>query len=284
MRILVVGAGLMGAQIGAEYALGGHQVSCLVRDDASARARLRSAFETSAKYGLAEQDAATRVLDSIDILTAIPKATETFDVIVESLPENLEQKVEVIKPLAAAFPDAIVASNTSSIGISLIGEGIGAAERTIGTHYWNPPLLMPMVEVIAGDRTRPDVIDTTLQILRQLGKRPVLAKRDVPGFVWNRLQFALLREAVWIVENGVASPDTIDEVVRDGLARRWSLTGPFETASLGGGATFEKIARLLLPHLSDAKELQNLEQWLIHDSDKLQRIKSRRDVALAEKL
>jgi 3-hydroxybutyryl-CoA dehydrogenase len=112
----------------------------------------------------------------------------------------------------------------------------------------------------------------------------VLVERDVPGFVWNRLQLALLREAVWIVEHGVATPETVDTIVRDGLARRWTRTGPFETAALGGAETFERIARFLFPELSTATEIDNLRQWLLDDQERLAGIREARDAGLVSEL
>src|SRR5918992_1203463 len=161
MRVLVVGAGLMGAQIGCEYALGGHDVTLFARRAESVRLRVESAFE--------------------------------------SLPEQLELKASLLRDAAARSPDAVLASNTSSLSITALGEAAGAPERTVGTHYWNPPLLMPLVEVVAGDRTRRDVLTFVRSTLEALGKRPVVVEREVPGFVWNRLQTALLRESLWLV-------------------------------------------------------------------------------------
>jgi 3-hydroxybutyryl-CoA dehydrogenase len=181
----------------------------------------------------------------------------------------------------ARNPVAIVASNTSSIPITAIGAAIEAGERTVGAHYWNPPLLMPMVEVIRGDETAETVVAEMTATLRALGKRPVLVDRDVQGFAWNRLQLALLREAVWLVENGVASPATVDEIVRDGLARRWRYTGPFQTAALGGAATFERVANLLWPALSTATSLENLRQWLDESPETTGPLRERRDRGLA---
>ena len=99
----------------------------------------------------------------------------------------------------------------------------GAPERTVGTHYWNPPLLMPLVEIISGAHSTPEAVELARGAVASSGKRPVLVQRDVPGFIWNRLQHALLREARWIVDNGVATPEAVDEVVRFGNARRSSF-------------------------------------------------------------
>jgi 3-hydroxybutyryl-CoA dehydrogenase len=206
------------------------------------------------------------------------------DLVVESVVEDLAAKIDVLRRCAERFPDAILASNTSSLSITALGEGAGATERTIGTHYWNPPLLMPMVEVIKGQETAAATVERMTETLRALGKRPVLVEKDVPGFVWNRLQLALVREAAWIVEQGVATPETVDEIVRDGLARRWRLTGPFATMALGGPDTFARVAANLFPVLSDAESLDDLGRWLDRDPEALAAIRERRDAGLVAEL
>ena len=128
-----------------------------------------------------------------------------------------------------------LASNTSSLSIGRLGGWAGASKRMLGTHYWNPPLLMPLVEVVAGPETGPALIEQVMELLRELGKRPVAVERDVDGFVWNRLQLALLRRRSGSSSRKVASPEVVDEIVRDGLARRWRYTGPFATAAALGG-------------------------------------------------
>jgi 3-hydroxybutyryl-CoA dehydrogenase len=217
-------------------------------------------------------------------VTADVEAIGEPRIIVESVVEDLAQKAEALAPLVAKAPVAIVASNTSSIPITAIGDAIGAPERTVGAHYWNPPLLMPLVEIIRGKATADEVVAELTATLRGLGKRPVLVDRDVEGFVWNRLQLALLREAIWVVENGVASPETVDEIVRDGLARRWRYTGPFQTAALGGAATFEMVAANLWPVLSDAAALQDLRRWLDEAPETTGALRERRDAGLAADL
>jgi 3-hydroxybutyryl-CoA dehydrogenase len=242
MRVVVIGAGRMGSQIGWEYENAGHEVTFVGRDDPQP-----------------------------------PPA----DLVVESVPECFDLKVSLLRAAAHAHPDAILASNTSSLSITALGEAIGAPERTLGTHYWNPPRLMPLVEVIPGAASS-ERVELVLGTLRSLGKRPVLVERDVPGFAWNRLQFALLREALWLVDEGVATPAVIDEIVRDGLARRWRYTGPFETAALGGIDTFQRIAANLFGELSTATAAPGLAAAA--SSVPLDGVAERRDAGLAKEL
>ena len=283
MKIALLGPGLMGAQIACEYALGGHELVILARRVDAAQERLARSWATSLEHGLATVDEINAAQKRI-LLTTDVAQTGGAEIIVESVVEDLDQKAEAVKPLLERSPTAIVASNTSSIPITAIGEAVGAPEQTVGAHYWNPPLLMPLVEIIRGDATSDAAVDTIEVIVRSLGKRPVRIDRDVPGFVWNRLQLALLREAVWIVEEGVASPAVVDEIVRDGLARRWRYTGPFQTAALGGAATFQRIAGNLWPVLSQAGGVDNLRQWLDESPETTQPLRERRDTGLAADL
>lgn len=283
MKIALLGPGLMGAQIACEYALGGHEVVILARRVDAAAARLERSWATALEHGLATAEEIAAAQQRILLTTDLAQTTGAA-IIVESVVEDLDQKAEAVKPVLALSPAAIVASNTSSIPITMIGEAVGAPAQTVGAHYWNPPLLMPLVEIIRGEETSDATVETIETTIRSLGKRPVLADRDVPGFVWNRLQLALLREAVWIVEEGVASPAVVDEIVRDGLARRWRYTGPFQTAALGGAATFERIAGNLWPVLSRASGVENLRQWLDETPETTQPLRERRDAGLAADL
>jgi 3-hydroxybutyryl-CoA dehydrogenase len=302
-RIAVVGAGLMGAQIGCEYALGGHAVTWIVRDQERAKARVEQALSLALEQGLAELPAVAAARARMVYREGSGSEGQTGSdgedptageeptgaegapaLIVESLPESLELKAAVLGELCARHPDAILATNTSSIAISALGEAAGAAERIVGTHYWNPPLLMPLVEVVAGDRTPVELRERVALLLEGIGKRPVILDHEVPGLLWNRLQLAVLREVLWLVEHGVATPQAIDEVMRDGLARRWRLTGPFETVGLGGAATFDAIAENLFPVLSDAKFGSGFAAHVPDDPQLLAALRERRDEALAAEL
>jgi 3-hydroxybutyryl-CoA dehydrogenase len=286
-RVAIVGAGLMGAPIGCEYALAGCPVQWIVRDRPRAEQRVEQALALALQHGLAGETAVARARASMSWDTeeaAGATALDEPELIVESLPEELALKAEVLGPLAARHPDAIVATNTSSISIGELGEAAGVSERIVGTHYWNPPLLMPLVEVLAGERTPLALRERVETLLRAIGKRPVVLERDVDGLLWNRLQLAVLRESLWLVEHGVATPETIDEVMRDGLARRWRLTGPFETVGLGGAATFDAIAVNLFPVLSDARSGSGFAPHVPSDPSQLAALRERRDRALAAEL
>lgn len=282
MRVLVVGAGLMGSQIGVEYALGGHDVTLTARRPAGVEERVDAALATVEAYGLATAVEVRAARGRITV--GVRPEPAGWAIVVESVPEELSLKASVLAPVAEASPDAILASNASSLSITELGEAVGAPARTIGTHYWNPPLLMPLVEVVPGAGTDPLVVERVREVVLALGKRPVLVERDVPGFVWNRLQFALLRECLWLVENGVASPETVDEVVRSGLARRWRYVGPFQAVALGGVDTWNRAGANLAPELSNERQLPDLRQWAASNGDALADLARRRDAALAREL
>ena len=142
---------------------------------------------------------------------------------------------------------------------------------------------MPPVEVIAGAATSGETLAFARETIASLGKLPILVRRDVPGFVWNRLQFALVRECAWLVENGVAGPEDVDTVMREGLARRWRRVGPLRSIALGGIETWTRSGRNIVPELSTASELPDLAGLAIVDGE-LPATVAERDAALAKEL
>jgi len=280
-HVAIVGAGLMGSQIGCEYALGGCHVTWVVRDRARSERRVEQALAVARDHRLADEPALSRARGSMSYGESDARSPQ---LIVESLPEDLSLKADVLGEVAARYPRATIASNTSSLSISGLGEAAGVGERIVGTHYWNPPLLMPLVETIAGRHTPRELLVAVLELLRAIGKRPIVLEREATGLLWNRLQLAVLRECEWLVDHGVATPQTIDEVMRDGLARRWRLTGPFETVGLGGAKTFDAIAANLFPLLSSATAGRGFERHVPSDPAVLATLRERRDDALAAEL
>jgi 3-hydroxybutyryl-CoA dehydrogenase len=281
--VAIIGAGLMGSQIGCEYALGGHPVVWIVRDRERARARIDAALQVAHRYGLADAEALAAASARISVRESF-SGEEPVELIVESVIEQRDVKVALLRDAGAWRPAATIATNSSSIGVSELGRLGGIEERIVATHYWNPPLLMAQVEVLAGERTATERLERVVALLRAIGKRPIELSAEVPGLLWNRLQLAVLRESLWLVENGVATPEAIDEVMRDGLARRWRLTGPFETVSLGGAPVFDAIAANLFPVLSNAQHSDGFAPHLIDDGQRLAELRARRDEALAAQL
>ncbi len=283
MRVAVIGAGLMGAQIGCEYALAGHDVAVHARDLGRAQRRVDEGFALLLAHGLRTPDEVERAAHRIAPVADAGEAAEGSALVVESLPEDLALKASVLTTALAAAPDAVIATNTSSLSITAIGAAVGAPERTVGTHYLNPPLLMPTVEVISGELTSPATVSFACETVAALGKLPVVVRRDVPGFLWNRLQFALVRECVWLVENGVATAEDVDLVMREGLARRWRQVGPMRAIALGGVDTWNRSGRNVVPELSAATGLPDLHEIAILDGD-LEADARTRDAALAREL
>jgi 3-hydroxybutyryl-CoA dehydrogenase len=274
----------MGAQIGAEHALAGHEVVLVTRSQATAEAALQrahAAIRALLSQGLVPEDRGEAALPRLGTSTDPRAACAGRDVIVESVAEDLNTKADMLDAAARAAPEAILCSNTSSIPIARLGEAAGAPERVLGTHYANPAILMPLVEVIPGERTDPRYVDEIMKLLEGNGKTPIVVP-DVPGFLWNRLQFALLREAARLVSEHGVPPETIDLAVRRVLGRRWSLVGPFETMALGGRDTFVKIAHLLFAELGHPVDPDVLAEIALPSAASLRALASRRDERLLE--
>lgn len=216
LHIAVLGAGLMGHGIAQVFAEFGHSV--VVSDpDRDALANVSKRIEANLRnIGRASEP----VLAHITMTAQVSAAVKSADVVIEAAPERLELKRKLFSEAAASAPShAILASNTSVIPITQIGEGLplAARARLVGTHWWNPPYLVPLVEVVRTEYTDAAVFERMFELLRNVGKRPVKAHRDVTGFIGNRLQYALWREAFSLIESGVCDAETIDVVVKNGF-------------------------------------------------------------------
>jgi 3-hydroxybutyryl-CoA dehydrogenase len=173
----------------------------------------------------------------------------------EAAPEKLPLKQEIFAELERlTAPTTILASNSSAIPSTALGAKLAHRERVIGTHFWNPPHLVPLVEVIQNEKTSADTVRRTMELLRDAGRRPVHVKKDIPGFVGNRLQHALKREAIALVASGVCDADTIDEVVKSGFGARMAVLGPMEQSDLVGLDLTLDIQNVLLADLDRSTE------------------------------
>jgi 3-hydroxybutyryl-CoA dehydrogenase len=280
--LIVVGAGLMGAQIGVEFALHGFRVHFLTVHIDGAQARVRDTLARVASLGLASRSACESAADRVSIVGNVVELPSSARFVIESLPEDLALKSAVLHAVAEHASAAILGSNTSSLSITELGERVGAPTRTLGMHYWNPPMLMPLVELTASPTTDPGAVAIARALVHSVGKTPVIVRRDVPGFIWNRLQMAILREALWLVANDVATIEDVDAVTRLGLARRWRQTGLFASIFLGGPETWERVAANLFPVLSDATDAEGLADLVREASASWSDSLDERDRALAD--
>jgi 3-hydroxybutyryl-CoA dehydrogenase len=244
-RIAVVGAGLMGHGIAQVFALNGHDV--VIYDSVAATlATAKDRIATNLKNLGDDASAVERVQPCADLGNAVRDADYVVEAVLEDLPlkQRLFGEIE-----AAARPDAIFASNTSVIPITAIMQALKNRARALGTHWWNPPYLVPLVEVIGTEWTSPDAIDWTIKLHAAIGKTPVHVKKDVPGFVGNRLQHALWRECIALVQNGICDAETVDTVIKASFGRRLAVLGPLENADLVGTDLTLAIHKTVLPDI-----------------------------------
>lgn len=252
-RAAVVGAGLMGRGIAGVLAAGGldvvlHDVQLGVLDQAVSALSQAGPGQVTAS---AELSAAVR----------------GTDLVVEAIAENIEVKQEVFARISAAAPAAVLATNTSVLPVTAIAERAEDPRRVLGTHWWNPPDLIPVVEVIPGTLTAEDVTGQVMSLLRRLGKTPVRVNRDVPGFIGNRLQHALWREAIALVADGICDADTVDLVARNTVGLRLARMGPIENADYVGLDLTLAIHSAVLPSLSADAEPSPLLRALVQRGD-----------------
>jgi 3-hydroxybutyryl-CoA dehydrogenase len=178
-----------------------------------------------------DESAVSRVRSCVDLAEAVRDADYVVEAVLEDLPLKQKLFADIERHVR---PDTILASNTSVIPITSIMRGLKKRERALGTHWWNPPFLVPLVEVIATEWTSPQAIAWTMELHQAAGKKPAHVKKDVPGFIGNRLQHALWREAISLVENGICDAETVDAVVKASFGRRIAVLGPLENADLVG--------------------------------------------------
>jgi 3-hydroxybutyryl-CoA dehydrogenase len=243
LRIAVIGAGLMGHGVAQVFAAHGHAVS--VHDpNPESLATLKDRIRTN----LADLGQPQEAIENVRACPGLEEAVRQADFVVEAALEDLAVKRKLFAAIeAAAPPAAILASNTSVIPITSIMQGLDDRARALGTHWWNPPYLVPLVEVIGTEWTSAETIERTLALHRAVGKTAVHVKKDVPGFVGNRLQHALWREAISLVEHGICDAETVDTVIKASFGRRLAVLGPLENADLVGTDLTLAIHRTVLP-------------------------------------
>ena len=256
-EVAVVGAGTMGAGIARVFAEAGPSVRLCARRESSLEAARQRLGETA---------------EQVRLTTSADEALDGAELVIETIAEEAEPKRALLaRAEELASPEAILTTNTSSLPLAALAIGLRRPERFAGLHWLNPPELVELVEVVGGEHTAPETLETLAGWMEELGKAPIVV-RDAPGFVVNRLQYALLREAYALVDAGVCTFADVDRAVTHGLGARWAAIGPFETMDLAGLDVHAAVAQNLWPELNNDSEptpsiARAVERGSLRDSD-----------------
>lgn len=264
-RTAVIGAGLMGHGIAQEFMAAGAITSLWDPDEDTLHAAPDRMRRHLAQLHQAADSTPPEV--TVRLASSMTDAVRGVDLVVEVAPERLELKRELLREVQREAPKAIFASNTSALRISEIAESAENPQLVVGTHWWNPPYLIPIVEVIHGEQTSQQTVNQVIAWLSAVGKDPVEVCKDTPGFVGNRMQFALVREAAHIVAEGIATAETVDAVVRGTMGRRWSSIGPLRNSDFIGLDLVDSILSYLSPSLATDRDTPALFRELIERGD-----------------
>ncbi|MXV77327.1 3-hydroxyacyl-CoA dehydrogenase family protein [Candidatus Poribacteria bacterium] len=271
-NIAVIGAGLMGHGIAQEFASAGFSV--YLHDITEEQLNVACVLIEQNLALLAEHDVVDRsdipdIMQRVNTTDELAAATENADFVIEAVTENLPLKQQIFEKLDnLCQPHTILASNTTALMPSQIGVNTNRQDRVLNAHYFNPPYLIPLVELIRSPATSDETVSITYNLMKRIGKTPAIIEKEAPGFVGPRLQAALIREAFSIVEQGIASAETVDLVVRNSFGRRLSVAGPFEVFELAGWdlvlAAFEELYK----DLNSSSEINPLLREMVN-SDRL---------------
>jgi 3-hydroxybutyryl-CoA dehydrogenase len=254
--VAVIGNGIIGHGIAQIFAAAGRRVVMIGRNQDSldrAMKKIALSLDDFIAHGLIGRSSQPAILERIQTSLRLEDA-EAAQFVIEAVTEDLLLKLDLFGRLDRICPlPAVLGSSSGQPASALIAKVVNP-ERVIATHFWYPPQLMPLVEVCAGPKTSPDVTRWVCEVLKQAGKEPAVIDKEIPGFIGNRLQFAMLREAWSLWASGAASAEAIDTVVRNSFGRRIGITGPIESADAGGLYTMYHFGKSLMPHLDTKPE------------------------------
>ena len=248
----------MGHGIAIELALAGYDVRLHSRSEESldrARGMIQDSLERLQDLGRVSEGQAWSVPDSVRTSTDLGELVADADLVIESIYEDIDAKTKLFAQLDDLCPQrTILASNTSSFLPSRLAAATTRPDKIINAHFLNPPFFVPLVEVVPTEETSEETTNTVMALLTSLGKQPILVQREVPGFVASRLQMAVLREALWLVENDVASAEDVDRAISAGLGRRWATAGVLQVLEVAGWDLISRVAADVFPHLSNTDD------------------------------
>ncbi|MBN1668648.1 MAG: 3-hydroxyacyl-CoA dehydrogenase family protein, partial [Anaerolineales bacterium] len=257
-RVAIVGSGFMGHGIGQEFASGGLQVTLHDIDEerlVRAQLSIERNLQELVGMGVLAPEQVHPIMERIHTTDILEEAISEADLVVEAVFENLELKQKIFKTLDRFCPArTILATNTSTLKPSMLAEVTGRPERVLAMHFFYPVALMPLVELVPGHKTDEGIVQQVFDLLKTIGKSPIIVRKEALGFIANRLQFALQREALYIVEQGIATPQEVDIAVKDGFGRRLAVAGPFEIAEPIGWDLELQVQTYLFPDLASSPE------------------------------
>lgn len=256
-NITIIGSGTMGHSIALSTAWAGYktQVYGLNNSDLDlAKKEIENKLDDLYSNELITEKQLREIKKDIIFSTNLEKTVEYATFVIEAIPEDLEIKKELYTRLNGLLDeDIILASNTSGFTLNQLSQFYNFPENFIITHFWNPAHLIPLVEIVKNDVTRQSVVNRTTNLIETIGKKPILIQKEISGFIGNRLQYALFREAQSLLDKGVASKEDIDAAVTYSVGRRYPIIGPLMTADLGGLDTFSSISNYLFEDLNTDK-------------------------------
>ncbi|ERL64257.1 3-hydroxyacyl-CoA dehydrogenase family protein [Schleiferilactobacillus shenzhenensis] len=257
-----LGAGTMGRATALQFAWAGYPVYLVdTSEDAlkQGMASIQDDLATFVSVGVVEESDVPAIMARITPTQDQELAFSHADFVIENVPENLGLKQKVWAQVEAIAPEtAILATNTSGLSPTQIAASLKHPERFVVAHFFNPAHLMPLVEVVPGAKTAPETVTLTVDLMNHIGKHAVPLKKEAPGFVGNRIQMAVGRELMHIVDEGIATPEATDEIMKYSLGRRWAVMGPTVSADLGGLDIFAGVSQYLLPLLDNTTTVNPL--------------------------
>lgn len=298
-KVGVVGAGVMGHGIAQIFAQHGYLVALVSRREetlSEALGRIRSNLDRLVVHGIIREDTIDGIISRIETTTRLEQAMSDVDFVVEAVFEDSNLKKAVFQSLEAACPShAILATNTSGLSITEIASATRRPERVVGTHFWNPPHIIPLVEVTKGNSTSEETFQVTCELMERVGKVSARVMKDIPGFIGNRIQNAMYREIFSLLDQKVAAVEDIDKVVRLTFGGRLSILGPLTIADLNGADIFLQVQSYLLKYIDRSTEPAGILKEMVKrgdigiksgrgfytwDSDKIDDIIAKRDDGL----
>ncbi|MCX7816903.1 MAG: 3-hydroxyacyl-CoA dehydrogenase family protein [Syntrophales bacterium] len=265
----MIGAGLMGHGIAQVFAAAGYTVRVFDQNRdvlEKTKERIRNNFRVFINLGLRDERDVEICLDRIVLCRSIEDLCGGCQYIIEAITENIEIKRQTFSAVEKLVDEeTILTTNTSAISITDIGIVLKNPSRFLGTHFWNPPYILPCVEVIRGRETSDETFEKTCVLLESAGKVPVRVNKDIPGFLGNRLQHAMWREAFSLCDRGIATPEDIDKVVKYGFGARMFFLGPMETADLAGLDLTKSIHEYLFPFLETSNKPAAILEKLVSE-------------------